>query len=955
MTSRFTATATVPTGTVSGAAGRPLFSDIQRAFPGLAGSASNLMSDYFARHPSLAPPAALSNVVGARPPTQLFSHFMGLTALTPTFGALSNVAVAPDNAGLSAPVNGTNAVFLAGGLLTALVGPSYHASLSVDLIGYLDNRRFHLGTGTCAFVVDAATTPNPLPVGAASIASTSLGTLALSTSSVTAYNVPVVFRCTNFYGNWGTFTIALNLVPAPYASGLIAAYVGESFCPVTGQWADVTGQGHTAVVSGGAASKLWTLNGRAYVAGTTATAVTFPVGVLPSSAYTLLHVAKYNGVNKQRILTSAAAGTDWLSGHSSGWSGVAKHGNWVTPTTDEVGTTWALSSDQADLYRVNGIQRGGSSGGGANAWCQLGVNTYGSEQSDWAIAFVAIYPTALSASQIFDAERALASQYGIAFLAASIGGSTVTTNAYTADLSSIFDNCSGYAVAAPPGFTSDPQSSAAVSSSTVTVTGANRNTSYTVWVSGSSAAGGGSVAYQSFTMREYQQPPTSSGIGGRTYVTGSTSTDAFDVSASFAAHNGSSATYSVSGDNSPSSSGSTIYYTPAQRNAAYAITVTLTTRSYDGVNVLSTSQNVAIAEYQNAPTSSAISGRTYGTGNSSADAFDVSASFAAHNGSSATYSVSGDNSPSSSGSTVSYTPAQRNAAYAIAVTLTTYSYGGVNAQSTSQSVAIVEYQKAPTSSVVSDESVGTGSSTWNVSGSFVANNGNSPTYTISGANASIDSTSGVVTYSAAYRNAGIRITVTLTTNAYTGGNPQSTSQDFTVTESDYPVPTFSGTMSLSLGEDTKSINLDSYFNGYGATRTYTVWYSPNSNCTISGSSASVTGALRYSTYAITIRCTTSAGTCNADITVTESDITSVYLYNKINYAGTAVKVGKGSYGDFDALGVGNDSLASIRIPHGWIVHLYQDHFGGYQFDPTASVADITTAAGWWGVSSMNVV
>ena len=58
MTSRFTATATVPTGTVSGAAGRPLFSDIQRAFPGLAGSASNLMSDYFARHPSLAPPAA---------------------------------------------------------------------------------------------------------------------------------------------------------------------------------------------------------------------------------------------------------------------------------------------------------------------------------------------------------------------------------------------------------------------------------------------------------------------------------------------------------------------------------------------------------------------------------------------------------------------------------------------------------------------------------------------------------------------------------------------------------------------------------------------------------------------------------------------------------------------------------------------------------------------------------
>jgi hypothetical protein len=196
-----------------------LFSDIQRAFPGLAGSASNLISDYFARAPSLAPPVARSNVVGADPATQLFSRFMGLNALTPSFGALANSPVAPDNAAFPYPVRGTNAVFLAGGLLTALVGgnAAFRATLSIDLIDYLDNRRFHLGTGVCTFAVDA-TSANALPSTALSIASSSLGTLALSTNSTTSFNAPVIFRCTNFYGNWGTFTITLNLVPAPYAA-----------------------------------------------------------------------------------------------------------------------------------------------------------------------------------------------------------------------------------------------------------------------------------------------------------------------------------------------------------------------------------------------------------------------------------------------------------------------------------------------------------------------------------------------------------------------------------------------------------------------------------------------------------------------------------------------------------------------------------------------------------------
>ena len=517
MASRYTATAIVPTGTVVGASGHPLFSDIQRAFPGLAGSASNLLSDYFARHPTLAPPVAQSNVVGADPPTQLFSRFMGLTALTPSFGALSNAPVPPDNQGLPTPVSGTNAVFLAGGLLTALVGgnAAYAASLTFDLISYLDNRRFHLGTGTCAFAVDSSSA-NALPSAAASITSTSLGTLALSTSSTTSYNTPVVFRCTNFYGNWGTFTITLNLVPAPYVAGPTAVYVGESFCPTTGQWADASGHGYTALVAAGgtAPSKLWTFNGRAYVTGTTATAVAFPAGVLPTGAYTLFHIAKYNGANQQRIVTSSD-GTDWLSGHCGGASGVAYHGSWISSSSDaRTSTAWVLSTDQNGLYQCNGMPRT-TAGAGSPSTCKLGINTFAGQASDWAVAYVAVYAGTLTAAQIFNVEQALASQYNVAWYYSAIGGTTLgntdtnsgsSAGSYAVALTGVFQNCSGYAV------TSDPQSSASVSGSTLTVTGAFRNTSYVVQTSGTSATG--AIALTTFTMQENQHPPWVTGNPG---------------------------------------------------------------------------------------------------------------------------------------------------------------------------------------------------------------------------------------------------------------------------------------------------------------------------------------------------------------------------------------------------------------------------------------------------------
>ena len=213
-----TLTVTVP----STPAGRPLFSDIKAAFPGLAGL-FNQMSDYHGRHPSL--PVA--------PNLLTFGHFVGLNALTPSFQALANVAVAPGNVAFPDPLSGTNAVFLAGGLLTGIVGgnAAYAASLTVDLLGYLDNYGFHLGTGTCAFSVYSGS----LPTGV-SLTSASNGTLVVSATAATASPVTVVIKCVNFYGNWNTTTLKINLNPAPYVAGPLAVYTGESFCPTTNRW-----------------------------------------------------------------------------------------------------------------------------------------------------------------------------------------------------------------------------------------------------------------------------------------------------------------------------------------------------------------------------------------------------------------------------------------------------------------------------------------------------------------------------------------------------------------------------------------------------------------------------------------------------------------------------------------------------------------------------------------------
>jgi hypothetical protein len=204
----------------------------------------------------------------------------------------------------------------------------------------------------------------------------------------------------------------------PITSGLVGAYLGESFS--NNQWYDVSGNGNNTVSANGTVTvNVDSLNGKTYLSGTTATNITFPSTILPAT-YTLFHVTRYaNTTNRGRIITSAS--TNWLSGFWGSLSGVAYHNAWVTGSTQDwstvvggatstQGQTWLLSTDQSSLYRANGVTIGTGASGSASP---LGINTNTGETSDWMCACVLVFNSALSAVQYQQIETWLMSRYNI--------------------------------------------------------------------------------------------------------------------------------------------------------------------------------------------------------------------------------------------------------------------------------------------------------------------------------------------------------------------------------------------------------------------------------------------------------------------------------------------------------------------------------------------------------------
>ena len=168
-------------------------------------------------------------------------------------------------------------------------------------------------------------------------------------------------------------------------------------------WEDSSGHGRNATVTGHVTRSIDASSGLAMISGSMSASVTFPVDGL-GSRYTLFHRARYNGENKGRIFRSRypRASCYWWSGFHWQRSGVAHHDGWMTPDTDVFGSGWVVSTDQSYLYRGNGALLG--TGGGGRSPCDLGINTYSGEESDWAVTDVLLFSRELSLLEILEVE-----------------------------------------------------------------------------------------------------------------------------------------------------------------------------------------------------------------------------------------------------------------------------------------------------------------------------------------------------------------------------------------------------------------------------------------------------------------------------------------------------------------------------------------------------------------------
>ena len=148
----------------------------------------------------------------------------------------------------------------------------------------------------------------------------------------------------------------------------------------------------------------------AYVYGASTSWMKFPEGILPSAAYTLFYVARFNGASRGRIFQGLT--TNWLSGFYFTSYATAFHGScaFIAPTTDGINDNWVLGSDRSNSFRSNGKERASASA--CAAFDRLAINTgsLSTEVSDFAIQSVLVYNVKLSDADVQRVEAWLFAQ-----------------------------------------------------------------------------------------------------------------------------------------------------------------------------------------------------------------------------------------------------------------------------------------------------------------------------------------------------------------------------------------------------------------------------------------------------------------------------------------------------------------------------------------------------------------
>ena len=254
----------------------------------------------------------------------------------------------------------------------------------------------------------------------------------------------------------GSATVT-NSYPSSATAGLpalYARYLPQDFNASEDEWTDSSGNGYNAYGVGtglqigtttsntnGSTQAIPVLNG------TTADGLIWPTAVLPST-YTMLSVVRYNSNVQGNVAGRARVlqgwNNNWLTGNWAGCAGVAYHVGWTesyvstgcTSTNyDIAANNWSLNTDQingstSSLFRSDGVIRSDTT---YTSTARLAVNILAqanTEVSNFQIADILVFNSALTNAQILDVENYLTNIYGLQGISLQPGNGTVApTNA----------------------------------------------------------------------------------------------------------------------------------------------------------------------------------------------------------------------------------------------------------------------------------------------------------------------------------------------------------------------------------------------------------------------------------------------------------------------------------------------------------------------------------------------
>lgn len=228
------------------------------------------------------------------------------------------------------------------------------------------------------------------------------------TCSQSCCQFDLAFRNNMYYKPAG-----LTLPTIPITSGLLAYYNATSFSQ--GILYDLTENNNHAVFTKGIIgfandnNQVNTQTKGSYLVGDVNSGILFPANVLPDN-YTMFSIVKYNGKAKEKIL--AGYDNSWVSGFSSGKSGIASRNSWVTQEELSVfDDRWVFSTDTNDSYRANGNDYTVNKNSGSGQ-LSLNYNENPSQNSDWAVACVIVFNRVLTSTEISSMESWIQKEYG---------------------------------------------------------------------------------------------------------------------------------------------------------------------------------------------------------------------------------------------------------------------------------------------------------------------------------------------------------------------------------------------------------------------------------------------------------------------------------------------------------------------------------------------------------------